>query len=144
VTSAQVQGLVPFKTVQVNDLVWLPAGRSLVVTYQNNPTPFARVQIGLLSGPAYQFRAVTKDTNSYRTLTLSADGKTMATVQQKITRTLYLVPAAGFAGTPPNPAPAQIKDAFMFRWASNGDLYFCRWRRPAANLTRWRQQDNAS
>jgi serine/threonine protein kinase len=124
VTSAKVQGLVPFKTVQVNDLVWLPDGRSLVVTYQNNPTPFARVQIGLLSGPAYQFRTVTKDTNSYRTLTLSADGKTMATVQQKITRTLYLVPAAGFAGTPPNPAPAQIKDAFMFRWASNGDLYF--------------------
>jgi serine/threonine protein kinase len=124
VASAKKQGVIPFNTLQVNDLVWLPDGRALVVTYQNNPTPYARVQIGLLSRPANQFRTVTKDTNSYRTLTLSADGKTMATVQQKIARTLYLVPAAGFTGTPPNPAPAQLKDAFMFRWASNGDLYF--------------------
>ena len=48
----------------------------------------------------------------------------MATVQQKITRTLYLLPAAGFSGTPPSPAPAQLKDAFLFHWAANGDLYF--------------------
>jgi eukaryotic-like serine/threonine-protein kinase len=123
-TSAKVQRPVSFNTVQVNDLAWLPAGRGLVVTYQNNPTPFARVQIGLVSRPANQFRTITNDTNSYRTLTLSADGKTMATVQQRITRALYLLPAAGFNGNPPNPAPAQIKDAFMFRWASNGDLYF--------------------
>ena len=47
--SAKVQGRFPFDTVQINDLVWLPDGRGLVVTYQNNPTPFARVQIGLLS-----------------------------------------------------------------------------------------------
>jgi serine/threonine protein kinase/Tol biopolymer transport system component len=124
VTSATARGPVAFNTVQINDLAWLPDGRGVVVTYQNNPTPFARVQIGLLSRPANQFRTVTKDTNSYRTLTLSADGKTMATVQQKITRALYLLPAAGFTGTPPNLAPAQIKDAFVFRWASNGDLYF--------------------
>ena len=38
---------------------------------------------------------------------LSADGKTLATIQQKGTQTLYLMPATGFAANPPNPAPAQ-------------------------------------
>jgi eukaryotic-like serine/threonine-protein kinase len=124
VASAKVQGLVLFNKVQFNDVAWLPDGRGLVVTYQNNPTPYARAQIGLLSRGAAQFRTISKDTNSYRTLTLSADGKTIAAVQRKITRTLYLLPAAGSAGTAPNPAPAQLKDAFVFHWASNGELYF--------------------
>jgi Tol biopolymer transport system component len=122
--SAKVQARFPFNKTGFNDLVWLPDGRGLVGTYQNNATPQARVQIGLLSATGTQFRAITKDTNSYRTLTLSADGKTLATVQQRITRTLYLLPASGFTGSPPNPAPAQLKDAFTFNWAANGDVYF--------------------
>jgi serine/threonine protein kinase/Tol biopolymer transport system component len=122
--SAKLQSVVPFNKMQLNDLAWLPDGRGLMVTYQTNTTPLARVQIGLLSSTATQFRAITKDTNSYRTLTLSADGKSLATVQQKTIRTLYVVPASGFAGSPPAPALAQIKDAFVFNWAANGDLYF--------------------
>lgn len=55
---------------------------------------------------------------------MSADGKTLATIQQKATQTLYLMPPIGFAGNPPNPAPAQSHDAAMFGWATNGDLYF--------------------
>jgi eukaryotic-like serine/threonine-protein kinase len=124
VASAKVQAIVPFNQVQFNDLAWLPDGRGLVATYQNNSFPFARVQIGLLSGTATEFRPITKDTNTYSTLTLSADGKALATVQQKITRTLYLLPPAGFAGSPPNPALAQFKNAFLFHWAANGELYF--------------------
>jgi eukaryotic-like serine/threonine-protein kinase len=123
VTSAEVRVLSPFKRVGLNDLAWLPDGRGLLVTYQNSPL-IAAGQIGLVSGSAAQIRAVTNDTNSYQTLTLSADGKTLATVQQKATRTLYLFPATGFAGTPPNPALAQHKNAFHFSWAENGDVYF--------------------
>ena len=123
-TTARVKGSFPLRAVQVNDLAWLPDGSGLVVTHQANPTPFARVQIGLLLGATSQFRTVTKDTNSYRTLTLSADGKTLATVQQKNTRTLYLLPAGGFSGATPSPAPAQVTGSFLFHWAANGDLYF--------------------
>jgi serine/threonine protein kinase len=124
VTTARVKASFPLRAVQINDLAWLPDGSGLVVTHQNNPTPFARVQIGLLLEPASQFRTVTKDTNSYRILTLSADGKTLATVQQKNTRTLYLLPAGGFSGTTPSPASAQVTGSFLFHWAANGDLYF--------------------
>jgi eukaryotic-like serine/threonine-protein kinase len=124
VASAKVQALSPFNKVQLNEMAWLPEGHGIIVTYQSNPTPFARVQIGLLSGSAAQFRTVTNDTNSYQTLTLSADGKSLATVQRRGTRTLYLLPSSGFAGSPPNPAFAQHKNSFLFGWAANGDLYF--------------------
>jgi len=121
--TGKVQQTVPFEGVQVNDLVWLPGGRGFVATFQKNPTPFARIQIGIFSGSAGQFRSITKDTNSYRTLTLSEDGKTLATVQQRHARSFYVLPAAGFTGATPNAAPVDFKDAFVFSWAENGDIY---------------------
>ncbi|MGB8800597.1 MAG: protein kinase [Candidatus Acidiferrales bacterium] len=124
VASGQVKTLSRFNNVQLNDLAWLSGSRGLVATYQPNATLYARSQIAFVSEPAGQFRPITRDTNNYQTLTVSADGKTLATVQQKATQTFYLLPAAGFTGNPPNPAPAQIKDAIFFDWAGNGILYF--------------------
>jgi len=121
VVSAKTQTLGRFNEEFV-DLAWLPDGRGILATYRSPAVQGS--QVGFISHPGGQFRTVTKDTNSYRTLTLSADGKTLVTVQQKSSQTLYLMPAAGFAGQPPNPAPAQNKDSFHFAWASNGDLYF--------------------
>ena len=110
--------------VALNDLGWLPDERGLLATYQGNVTPQARGQIGFISNPAGKFRTVTKDTNTYQTLTLSADGKTLATVQTKANQTLYLLPLTGFSGSPPEPARAQNKDSFLFHWATNEELYF--------------------
>ncbi len=122
--SSQVRTLARFNDLPLNSVVWLPDRRGLLATYQNDIGFVARSQIGFISSPAGQFHTITKDTNDYQTLSLSADGNTLATVQQKATQTLYLMPAQGFAGNPPNPATAQSKDAAMFGWASNGDLYF--------------------
>jgi serine/threonine protein kinase len=116
--------LAGLKGLRIGDAVWVPDGRGLLVTSQGNSGLIARGQVGFVPNPAGQFRAVTKDTNNYQTLTLSADGKTLATVQQKHMLTLYIIPAAGFAGNPPSPALAQNKDSFHPSWASNGDLYF--------------------
>ena len=124
VASGKVKTLSRFNNVQFNDLAWLPDSRGLVATYQPNATPYARSQIAFVSEPAGQFRPITRDTNGYQTVTLSADGKTLATVQQRATQTFYLLPAAGFTGNPPNPAAAQIKDSIFFDWAGNGILYF--------------------
>jgi Tol biopolymer transport system component/tRNA A-37 threonylcarbamoyl transferase component Bud32 len=106
----------------LSDFAWLPNGRGLLVTYAGNL--IGHFQVGFISNPDGRFRTLTKDTNSYGGLTLSADGKTLVTVQQKSSQTLYLMPAAGFAGKPPNPALAQNKGSYYFGWASNGDLYF--------------------
>jgi serine/threonine protein kinase len=106
------------------NLLWAPSSSGLFVGYQNKLSAGNHNQIGFVSYPSGKFRAITKDTNNYQTLSLSSDGKTLATVQQKEEHTLYVMPASGFSGNPPNPAPAQSKNAFLFRWAANGDLYF--------------------
>src|SRR5580700_10659473 len=124
VPSGKLKTLSRFNNVQLNDLAWLPDSRGLLATYQPNATPYARSQIGFVSEPAGQFRPITRDTSNYRTLTVSADGKTLATVQLKATQTFYLLTAAGFTGNPPSPASAQIKDAIFFDWVGNGTLYF--------------------
>jgi Tol biopolymer transport system component len=115
--------------MQLNNLAWLPDGRGLLATYQNTPDLVlarnsARIQVGLIVNPSGQFRTVTKDTNSYQTLTLSADGEMLATVQQKVTQSLYLLPVGDKTRTAPSLAAAQNKDSPVFGWASNGDLYF--------------------
>jgi eukaryotic-like serine/threonine-protein kinase len=122
VASGKITTRSQFKNVLLGDLAWLPDSRGLLATYQ--PTSLSRSQLAFISEPAGQFRPITRDTNSYQTLTVSADGKTLATVQDRDTQTLYLLPAAGFAGDPPNAAPAQIKDATSFDWVGNDSLYF--------------------
>jgi len=124
VPSGKVKTLSRFNNLQVNDLAWLPDAHGLIVTYQQNATLYARSQVAFVSEPAGRFRPITRDTNNYQTLTLSADGRTLATVQQRLTQTFYVLPAAGFTGDAPNPAPAQIKDSIFFDWAGNGTLYF--------------------
>jgi len=123
VPSAKVKTLSRFNNVQLNDLAWLPDARGLIATYQQNATPYARSQLAFVSEPAGQFRPITRDTNNYQTLTLSADGRTLATVQQRATHTFYALPATGFTGNTPSPASAQVKDSLFFDWAGNGTLY---------------------
>jgi serine/threonine protein kinase len=122
--SGELRTLAEFKDSAIISALWMPDGNGLFVTYQRKDRPIARTQIGITSNLAGQIRAVTKDTNNYQTLTGSADGKTLATVQQKGVQTLYLFSAAGFAGNPPSPALAQNKGSVSPGWASNGDLYF--------------------
>src|SRR5262249_1794616 len=125
INTAKVRAFAQFKDRELDELVWLPDGSGLLATYQvgSGPPP-SRLQIGFIAYPGGEFRPITKDTNGYQTLTLSADGKTLAAVQQKAAQTLYLMPASGFSGTPPAPAGAQNKDAHVFDWANNGELYF--------------------
>jgi eukaryotic-like serine/threonine-protein kinase len=122
--SAKVLSLVSFNRMQLNNLVWLPGGQGFLVSYQNAPKPFGRFQIGLHSGSSPRIRTVTNDTNNYQTLTISADGKTLATVQQKAAQSLYLLPATGFTGSAPKPTISQNDGSLFFSWAAKGEIYF--------------------
>jgi serine/threonine protein kinase len=124
VASGEVKTLSRFNNVQLNELAWLPDARGILATYQNNATPYARSQLAFVSEPVGQFRSITRDTNNYQTLTLSADGRTLATVQQRAGNTFYALPATGFTGNAPSPAPAQVKNSLFFDWAGNATLYF--------------------
>ena len=116
----------------VDDVLWMPDGRGFLVQYPTSSSPAAPEQIGYVPIGGGRLRPVTKDTNNYQSLSVSADGKTLATIQQKFIRTLYLLPTAGFTGNVPPPAGAQNKTSFLFGYASNGDIYFD----DASNLVR--------
>jgi len=103
---------------------WLPDGRGLLTQYQDLSTGLNHNQIGFLTYPGGQFHAITKDTNSYESFSLSADAKTLTTVQSKRLFTLYAVPAAGDGATPPAPAVPQLqKGSLNFSWAGNNGFY---------------------
>ncbi len=99
---------------------WLPEGNRLVVAYsEKGPNP-DRKQIGVVSSVGGKLQPITRDTNSYSGLTMSADGKTVATVQVKTTRTLEIIPGRGLSGkeTP----SSQIENVSTFDWTPDGNL----------------------
>jgi serine/threonine protein kinase len=120
--SAPTRTLITSADVLSGETAWLRDGSGILVTYVSAETGFSRPQIGFFSIPGGAFRAVTKDTNSYASLTLSEDGKTLATVQQKASKALYLVPASGFNGTVPSPSPDFDKTSRTFNWADDDDF----------------------
>ena len=72
-----------------NEVLWYPNGTGVLVNFRSNETGYARSQIGFHSTSSGEFRSITRDTNIYNTLTVSPDGKTLATVQERV-RELFI------------------------------------------------------
>ncbi|MGB7668413.1 MAG: hypothetical protein WBL66_14235, partial [Candidatus Acidiferrales bacterium] len=121
IAGGKTTSLPAFNDKIIFEMHWQPDGRGLVVLYGARPN-YSHEQIGYISYPDEAFRAITRDTNSYNTLTLSSDGKMIATVQEKTTRTLNLLPAAGTKDASPAEAPLQIPDIEAAGWAAADEL----------------------
>jgi serine/threonine protein kinase len=65
------------------ELVWSPDGHTLFTNYQQTGADWLRGQIGFLRSAGNEIEPITRDTNHYRTLSLSTDGRTIATVQER-------------------------------------------------------------
>jgi eukaryotic-like serine/threonine-protein kinase len=80
---------------------WLPDQRGILVVANGRESNFNRSQIGIISYPQGTYRPVTNDTNSYPSISLSADGKTIAAVQSQYVGTLQTATYDGkIAGKP--------------------------------------------
>jgi eukaryotic-like serine/threonine-protein kinase len=101
------------------EVKWISSG--LLVLYQQAGSQFNRQQIGFVPLDEAAIRPITRDTNSYSTLTVSADGKTVASVQQKLTRSLDILPPAGSNNADIKPLPLSA-DIGGFAWAPDGNL----------------------
>jgi Tol biopolymer transport system component/predicted Ser/Thr protein kinase len=124
VASGKTQDFAGMKGFVFSKSVWLPDGHGVLVEYQDLGAGRNHRQIGFVSYPSGQFHTITKDTNSYEMLTLSADAKTLATVQVKRLYTLYAIPAAGTDANSPNPAMPQRQKGYLnFSWAGNDGFY---------------------
>jgi Tol biopolymer transport system component len=113
--------LVTFTDKVLYDLHWLPDGRGLVVAYGARPTIFQR-QIGYVAWAGGAFRNITRDTNSYTTVTLSASGKIATTVQVKATHNINIIPGGGTKDSSPTPVLSETPDVFALSWANEREL----------------------
>ncbi len=114
------QPLASVKSSIITDLTWFPDMRGLLISYLGRESGYSRNQIAYVALPSGETTAITKDTNNYSNLSLSADGKTIATSQQKASRTFYLLPAdGGGANASPRPIFEQERDIANFAWAGN-------------------------
>ena len=80
-----------------------------------------QAQIGLLSADG-KLRPITRDTNSYSTLSLSADSRTAATVQVKNTRSLELTAIPASSHPAPPKALQEVADPRQVEWTAGGKL----------------------
>jgi eukaryotic-like serine/threonine-protein kinase len=127
--SGQIKSLT-FGDKQITALQWSTGGDGLFVTYRQKGPDLSRVQIGFISlsdslskGMSDgQVRPISHDTNTYSTLTLSADGKTLATVQQKTVSNLFILPGAGSAAPTGTPLSLDGEKVGNFNFASDGAL----------------------
>jgi serine/threonine protein kinase len=106
----------------VDELLWMPDGAGVIVNYRGIEAGKMRSQIGFRAASGGEFHPITQDTNYYRTLTISPDGRTLATVQEKVRNTLYFLPANGMAGGTLKSALPPNKDLSAFAWAGEGRL----------------------
>ncbi len=119
--SGKIQTLT-FADKYVSALQWSAGGDGLFAIYQQRGPDFGRGQIGFVSLPDGQVRPVSRDTNSYSTVTLSADGKTLATVQQKAVSNLFVLPGEGSMTPAASPLVVDGEHIGQFNWTSDGDL----------------------
>jgi eukaryotic-like serine/threonine-protein kinase len=111
-----------FADKDIEALQWSLGGDGLFVTYHQKGPDFIRSQIGFVSLSDGQVRPISRDTNSYSTLTLSADGKTLATVQQKRASNLFVLPGEGSASPTATPVVVVGENISNFNWTPDGNL----------------------
>jgi DNA-binding winged helix-turn-helix (wHTH) protein/Tol biopolymer transport system component len=114
----QTRTLARFVDKRFAELRWLPDGTGLVALYHPRGPYFANGQIGIVGYPNGGFRPVTRDTNKYESLTLSADGLTLATVQAKTKTSISFVDT----GNTNIIANFETGVATWFDFTPNGDL----------------------
>jgi len=111
-----------FADKSVWEMIWSSAGDGLFVIYQQKGPSYNRRQIGYVALADGQLRPISRDINSYATLSLSADGKTLATVQQKVASNFYVLPGEGSRSAEFHPLTSGGEQVRYFNWTADGHL----------------------
>jgi serine/threonine protein kinase/Tol biopolymer transport system component len=122
VAAKQVEPLASFNNNQVREIAWLPNGQWLAARFFERGTSQGRGQIGLIPARGGQIQPITRDTNGYESLTLSGDGKEIATVQVRSMHNLELLTGPEKPGNNPVQSLPQVQDALAVGWTGDGKL----------------------
>ena len=111
----------------LDDVAWLPDSTGMFLECRSPERSFHR-QIKFQPYPSGALQNVINDLNEYRNLTVTADGKTLATIQEQQSSSIYL-------GTAPAKWPGEIKmsataltmgqaEGGSVAWGSDGKIYY--------------------
>ena len=117
--------LVTFKDKGAFEIHWSPDGRTLFANYMQSGGSPDWSQIGFLQDTGRNIEPITRDTSVYETLTLSADGRTLATVQERSFATVSVLSKVGREFTKPRTLLTQAKEfnwGSALVWDANGNL----------------------
>jgi Tol biopolymer transport system component/predicted Ser/Thr protein kinase len=117
--------IVTFKDKLPTVVRWSPDRHTLFVGYWQKGGRALR-QVGFLRDTGGDIEPITRDTNSYTTLSLSADGKTLATVLYRSYATISLLSKAEHNFGEPHPLLSQSRDYNVFSsvtWGTNSSLF---------------------
>src|SRR6202044_2796456 len=122
IADKQTRTLSSFNNQLVHEILWLPGGQWLLAVYQEKGANYRRSQVGLVPAAGGPIQPITRDTNGYWTLTLSADGKSAATVQVRMSRSLDMLPGEGSPANVSVEPLSQAGDVQLVAWAADGKL----------------------
>ena len=111
----------------LDDVAWLPDSTGIFLECRAPEKSFHR-QIKFQPYPSGDLQNVINDLNEYRNLTVTADGKTLATIQEQQSSAIYL-------GTAPAKWPGEMKmsttpltqgqaEGDEVNWGNDGRIYF--------------------
>jgi len=91
VNTGKSRRFVTLKSQFPHEIVLSPDGRTLFTAYGQTGAGRLRRQIGFVRSASEEIEPITRDTNRYKTLSLSADGRTIATVLARNYGTISLL-----------------------------------------------------
>ena len=113
-----------FRDKHLAQIRWSPDGRALFVAYEGPANYFER-QIGVLSSKGGDIEPITRDTNAYYTLTLSADGRTLASIVSRSYATISVLSKTGSRFVESRPLISTVNEfnrLGWLRWSADGNL----------------------
>ena len=93
--SNQVEAFARFNDKVTFDVAWSPDGQSLFAVYFAIGKQSASYQIGVFSYPDGKFRTITNDASQHPTLSISGNGLTLATAQERSTNQIDILSGSG-------------------------------------------------
>jgi len=100
---------------------WMPDGSALIATSMQVEGSGLQTQIGYVSYPSGEYRALTADTNDYSHVGISKDAQTIVAIQSKVRFTLSIAPASDPDQLHTVPLATQLPP-WQWNWMADGRL----------------------